>query len=88
MNKKRKKKKKLKRVKNGSKPMGSRELQRQKKREDEYKQIVKNLEDLGTSNPYDEMDMETKRKHTLSLFYEKIKVEFLVYLKNCMVYSM
>ena len=54
--------------------MGRRELQRQKKREDEYKEIVKNLEELGISNPYDEMDMENKRKHTLSLFYEKMKV--------------
>ena len=55
--------------------MGRRELNRQKSREDEYQQIVKNLEELGISNPYDEMDMETKRRHTLSLFYEKLKVE-------------
>ena len=62
-------------MKTGSKPVGRRELKRQKNREDEYKQIVKNVEELGISNLYDEMDMETKRKHTLSLFYEKLKVE-------------
>ena len=45
---------------------------RQKTRDKSKQQIEKNLEILG--NPFDEMDWETKCKHALFLYNEKIQV--------------
>ena len=59
--------------------MGDREDQREKLRDEEFNQIVKNLDELG--NPYDQMDIDTKKLHTLSMYYEKVKVLILSMLK-------
>ena len=63
----------------GSRPMGDSEVQREKLRDEEFHQIVKNLDDLG--NPYDQMDINTKKLHALSMYYEKVKVLILSILK-------
>ena len=54
--------------------MGIRENQRQENRNKEYKQISRNLDVLG--NPYDQMDINTKKMHALSMYYEKVKVNY------------
>ena len=65
--------------KSGARPMGDREAQREKRRDEEFDHIVKNLDSLG--NPYDQMDINTKKLHALSMYYEKVKVLMLSILK-------
>ena len=52
--------------------MGSREEERENNRDKEFKHIAKNLDVIG--NPYDQMDIETKKVHALSMYYDKVKV--------------
>ena len=42
-------------------------------REEEYNQVIENIDSLG--NPFDQMDIDTKKWYALAMYYEKLKVE-------------
>ena len=50
-----------------------REARREKRREEEYNQVVENIDSLR--NPFDLMDIDTKKSYALTMYYEKMKVE-------------
>ena len=52
--------------------MGDRERIREDVRESEFKNVLENLDQLG--EVYDQMDLETKKKHALSMYYQLLKV--------------
>ena len=52
--------------------MGERERVRELQREAEYERVSDHLEYLG--NPFDQMDLSTKKQHALYLYYEILKV--------------
>ena len=57
----------------GSKPNGEKENNRRKmKKGEQYKDIINKLESIG--DPYDEMDMKTKKEHAVHHFYDNMKV--------------
>ena len=62
------------RRKSGTNMRGKEDDKREKAREDEYLEICENLAYLG--DPYDEMDLEQKKVHGISLFYQLMKVCF------------
>ena len=53
------------RKRTGTKNMGDRERIRNNNRETEFQQVLENLAELG--EVYDQMDLETKKKHALSM---------------------
>ena len=52
--------------------MGEREKNREEIRDSEFQRAVEHLDFLG--DPFDQMDLHTKRQHALSLYYQIIKV--------------
>ena len=61
------------RGKAGTKPLGEiEEGKRTERREQELSDVLSRLELLG--DPFDNMDMDEKKRHALFLFYDKIKV--------------
>ena len=52
--------------------MGQREKERAETRETEYEEITDHLDYLG--DPYDQMDLLTKKHHALSMYYQILKV--------------
>ena len=52
--------------------MGKREEDRKEIRAAEYETVLENLAFLG--DPYDMMDINTKKQHALSLYYKILKV--------------
>jgi hypothetical protein len=58
--------------KTGTHKRGKEDDKREKTREDEYQEICDNLAYLG--DPYDDMDLEQKKVHGISLFYQLMKV--------------
>ena len=57
----------------GPKPIGEREeAQRVERRELEHSNILSSMEFLG--NPFDEMNIDEKKKHALYMYYDMIKV--------------
>ena len=57
----------------GSKPLGAIEEQKRvEKREAELSDILSSLTVLG--DPYEEMDLNEKKRHALFLYYDKLKV--------------
>ena len=54
--------------------MGRVEEVRKEARALEYESIVENLDYLG--DPYDKMDIDTKKEHALSMYYEVLKVNW------------
>ena len=57
----------------GPRPIGEREeAQRVERRELEHSNILSSMEYLG--NPFDEMNIDEKKKHTLYMYYDMIKV--------------
>lgn len=57
----------------GSKPIGAVEEQiRVERREKEYADTLSRLSMLG--DPFDDMNIEEKKRHALFLFYDKIRV--------------
>ena len=42
------------------------------KKGEQYKDIINKLESIG--DPYDEMDMKTKKEHAVHHFYDNMKV--------------
>ena len=48
------------------------EKQRQEKKETQYADILEKIEKVG--DPYDSMNMKTKKTHALAHFYEHLKV--------------
>ena len=60
-------------VKPGSRPVGRVEEQtRVDKREEEYSDVLSRLDDLG--DPYNDMNIDEKKRHALVHFYERLKV--------------
>ena len=56
--------------------MGERERVRELQREAEYERVSDHLEYLG--NPFDQMDLSTKKQHALYLYYEILKVLYMI----------
>ena len=57
----------------GTRPVGEKkENSRKKKRGEQYSDIINKLESIG--DPYDDMDMKTKKEHAVHHFYDKMKV--------------
>ena len=52
--------------------VGERERVRELQREAEYEEVLGHLDYLG--NPFDQMDLHTKKQHALYLYYEIAKV--------------
>ena len=52
--------------------MGKREENRREIRAAEYEAVLENLDFLG--DPFDMMDLGTKKQHALSLYYKILKV--------------
>ena len=73
---KRKRKRKWKKGKKGTRDMGKREEERKEIREAEFMKVEENMDFLG--NPYDMMDINTKKHHALSFYYEILKVILIV----------
>ena len=69
-----KRKKGWRRNKPGTESMGEREAVRKDVRKADLKQVLENLDYLG--DPFDQMDLETKKQHALSMYYHLIKVNF------------
>ena len=69
---KRKRKRKWKKGKKGTRDMGKREEVRKESRASEYLQVEDNMDFLG--NPFDMMDINTKKHHALSFYYQFLKV--------------
>ena len=53
------------------------EKQRQEKKETQYADILEKIEKVG--DPYDSMNMKTKKTHALAHFYEHLKVRNIKY---------
>jgi hypothetical protein len=59
----------------GTRPLGVvEEEKRVVRREEEYSDVLSRLDTLG--DPFDDMNIEEKKRHALFLFYDKIKVMF------------
>ena len=52
--------------------MGERERIRQEIRDEEFQRVEDNLDYLG--DPYDQMDLHTKKQHALAMYYKLLKV--------------
>ena len=60
----------------GSKPFGNKEEQRRvDMKENEFAEVLSRLDVLG--DPFNDMNIEEKKRHGLFLFYDKIKVFFI-----------
>ena len=58
-----------------SRPVGSKEqIKRNDKKASQYEEIVDKVE--GLSNPYEDMDMLTKKKHAIYHFYSELEAGF------------
>ena len=54
--------------------MGEREVKRTEIREAEHARVIENLEFIG--DPFDQMDLQTKKHHALFMYYQILKVRF------------
>ena len=69
----RRRKLKWRKVRAGTKPFGNNEEQRRvDRRENEFSEVLSRLEVLG--DPFNDMNIEDKKRHALFLFYDRIKV--------------
>ena len=58
--------------KTSTRDMGERERIRQEIRDEEFQRVEDNLDYLG--DPYDQMDLHTKKQHALAMYYKLLKV--------------